>query len=379
MKPLQDSNQVSVQGRELPSLAAGGNFKTLSLDEGLNHLGVLHGMLSHTASLIRQRILTRFNADDELAGFVSGMADIVAALQRRLERDSYTPADKNIDFSIDPSTSGYPLFIRDLHYLNNERRRALDLLPRFAKDEQLVEDALFSLFRGVFPRDIIELKYTRLLYESLTRLPHLQELRWLDPVSLGVDGDFGLFRLTLGRLEENRNIPRFYCLYFRIPNQFNPDSELNRQLISAIQQGFSATVDGELKAMARHVEAINGIQLDMLQRVDIGPFYNRHTVNPEPVQCLLDAGQQDDGIFCFKTFTVQRISEKKVQGWGNWFHAIRSGDWHRGEFPHVLASPTHAILPYRLIQKAHHENIKLDHHVKMYGLTATGGIFESAE
>ena len=378
MKRLHDSEQISVAERESQRAVAANNYKTLSAQAALTHLTGLHQMLRNMVALVNQQVLPRFAATTELSAFIDMLAIIVRSMQLRLERNLYLKKD-DLDVSIDPSDSGFPLFVRDLHFLNKQREKALQLLPGLPDNTQLVEDAIFSIFRGVLPTDIIDLKMQQSLYRSLILLPKLEELRIQKPLSLGRSNDFEFFRLCLERLEENHNLPRFYTLQFRVTKPTQLDERLLVELHDAVRGSFTVTVARELVTMARLVEEINGIQLDSIQRVDIGPYYNQFTQNEAPVSALLEHGLTEDSVFYFRVNNVQRVSHQKLKGVSNWFRALATGDWHRGAFSPVLASPRYIVLPHRLIQKAHHHDIRLDAHVKMFGLDAKGELIESAE
>jgi hypothetical protein len=94
---------------------------------------------------------------------------------------------------------------------------------------------------------------------------------------------------------------------------------------------------------------------------------------------LLSKGNKGDSILSFKVHSIHRVGETKKSGMGNWFKALASGDWRAGRFSKTLVSPTHLVMPHRLIQKAHYFDVKIDNHVKMFGLSAQGELIESAE
>lgn len=377
MKRIHDSSQVRFAGRAPMSDIQGNNFKTLDVNDALLHLKELKHMLSHMWMLFEQDVIHTYYNHHELREFAGTLLTVINVLQKRIERTRFLDKE-SIELSIDPTESGLPVFVRDFLFLNKERLKAKECIDGFSKDKQLVDDALFSLFRGVFPADIVEAKMTKSIYRQLLELPELKELRFHKPVSLGTEGS-QLFQITIERLEETYNIPRLYTVHFSVPTISTFDETLADQLNDAFIECTKLPLDKELAYMADHIESISGISVHRIQRIDIGPFYNRFTENPQPVADLLSKGEEGDSILLFRMHSLHRVSETQVSGIGNWFKALASGDWRLGSFSRTLISPTYLILPHRLIQKAHYHDIQIDEHVKMFGLSARGGLFESTK
>ncbi|MDH5327829.1 MAG: hypothetical protein OEZ68_18220 [Gammaproteobacteria bacterium] len=375
MKRIHDSDQISVAGRSTMSSIKGKNFKTLEMDDGLLHLNELKSMLAHMWMLFQQDVIQSFNNRAQLQDFLKILLDVTDILRTRMQRDKFLDRE-SIDLSIDPTESGFPLFVRDLHFLNKERKSALSNGNENVSNKRLVDDALFSIFRGVFPADIVEAKMTKNIVTGLRNIPELSSIRFGEPVQLGHEED-NHFVVCVQRLEENFNTPRFYAVHFKFPSASPDGSTLFSELREAFLKCTNLSIDRELDYMAETIEDILGIQVHLIQRIDVGPFYNRFTENPDAVQELLSKGADTDSIMTFKMYSVHRIGESSNKK--NWIKAWLSGDRHLGHFSKTLVTPTFMILPHRLIQKAHYHNIKIDRHVKMFGLSDRGGLFESTE
>lgn len=379
MKPIQDSSQMSIASPPPLTTVAGKNFKTLAQDETLVYLQQFMGMLRNVQVMFLQQFITGYASHLHLSQFTQTLIDIADALYSHCERDLFLKTS-GLNFAIDPTDSGWPLFIRDFHFLNNEREKVIaNKEAEIISDQRLVDDAIFSLFRGVFPLDVIDTKMTKTINLKLKKLPNLEELHFLEADFVQEIKGLFYYRICVQRLEENYNIPRFYTIHIKVFNSLQDMPELMPAFKRAFKAGISTPVSLELKHIAEQIEAIDGICVEMIQRVDIGPYYSRFSMNESTIKELLEQGEPEDGIFSFKLFTIQRMKEFKVSGMVNSFKAYLSGDWFRGEFSKTLVSPTYYILPHRLIQKVHHLDLKLDTHAKMFGVNPKGELVESAE
>ena len=143
-------------------------------------------------------------------------------------------------------------------------------------------------------------------------------------------------------------------------------------LEEALEKGFSTVVDAELPYIARHVENIPGLRLELIERIDIGPFYSKHTENTGHWKTLIDE-RPDDSALLVQRHAVQRMGESERKGklferlpfWWN-------KDMRRGDFTPTLAGPLHVILPHRLIQSVHAQNMDLAGEVAMHGTNEEG-------
>ncbi len=123
--------------------------------------------------------------------------------------------------------------------------------------------------------------------------------------------------------------------------------------------------------MAKKIDAIEKIRLEMIDRFDIGPFYNRHTENDENLKSLFEQGSERNSILMFRKYSCQRIGEKRQKGLMNWFSEKKIG-----VFSPTIASPLYALMPHPLIQKIYHKDICLAENLKMYGITKEGDIID---
>lgn len=382
MKPIQDSSQMSIARPPPLTTVAGKNFKTLDQEDTLAYLQQFMGMLKNVQIMFSQHIIPDYASHQSLSDFAGTLIDISRAIYSHFERGLFLKSN-GLDLAIDPTDSGWPLFVRDFHFLNKAREKLVigkTGQPYSLPDDQhLIDDAIFSLFRGVFPVEVIEKKMTKNLNLRLMKLPELKELRFLGAKLIREFSDAFYYQVCVQRLEESYNIPRFYTLHIKTFKPLGETPELFSALKRAFENGIGTPVSLELKHIAKNIEHIDGICVEMIQRVDIGPYYSRFTMNESVIKELLDKGNPEDSIFSFKVFTIQRMKESKVAGMVNSVKAYLSGDWFRGEFSKIMVSPTYYILPHRLIQKVHYLDLQLDTHTRMFGVNPKGELVESAE
>jgi hypothetical protein len=183
-----------------------------------------------------------------------------------------------------------------------------------------------------------------------------------------------LFRKSIERFHEHDNIPRFYTLYFKVPNQTAKSEYWKEDLEEAIRRGFSTVSSLEMPSLARGIDDVEGVMLERLDRFDIGPFYNRFTQNNEVIQRLLDECKQS--IIIFREYSVQRMAEREREGLTEKFKSWFSGENTRGIFSPVIVSPVYALMPHRMIQKVHFNDLDLGKDIRMYGITEDGGLID---
>ena len=180
--------------------------------------------------------------------------------------------------------------------------------------------------------------------------------------------------VSFERLDEHHNLPRFYTLYLRIPSKSYLREEWQIALEEAIRTGISTVSNLELTTLADKIEAIFGVQLEYVERFDVGPFYSKYTENGTAVKSLIEA--DDDCIMMFSKASVVRMGEEAHVGLKEWFLGWRTGDEYHGEFSPAINSPQYILMPHRLIQKVHNLNVTLKDHTKMFGVTSKGEIYE---
>jgi len=201
-----------------------------------------------------------------------------------------------------------------------------------------------------------------------------EPLKIYAPVHIKESEPFNYCTQSFERLDDHHNLPRFYTLYLKIPSKTYPNAQWQTAVKQAIVEGLSTVTDLELKFLAQKVENIEGVQLEYLERFDVGPFYSVHTDNSQTVRTLIDV--ESDCIMMFSKATVVRTGEEERTGLRERIKGWRSGDEHTGRFSPVLNSPQYILMSHRLIQKVHNLNITLKEHTKMYGITRTGEIYE---
>ncbi len=372
MSAIRAGRRDTVADHAIDLRIGGKNLRSLSPDETREHLGMLIRMLEMLGTLIRERLRRDGGKNPELLDYLCRLGKTLWAvlLKHRLEalrrRD-----DIRLGCTLDTTDSGFPIVIRDFHFLAADQGHAGASLEAIPPDETLVDDALYFLFRGLYPRDPIAGKLARAYYETLQGITPPRRLRFLDETATGVEDDHHYVTLSVERLDDHHNLPRFYTLYMRVPERSYPKREWRSELVRAIENGLSTVVNLELGYLARGVEEVTGVKLECIERFDIGPFYNRFTAHPGPLAELLTG--PSDCVLAFQKQTVVRTGEKKRRGLGNWIKGLFSGDAHIGELSPPIASPRYLLMPHRLVQRAHDRNLDLDNS-RLYGFTATGRI-----
>jgi hypothetical protein len=294
-------------------------------------------------------------------------------LKNRLEAMEIN-SDIRLSCTIDPSDSGFPIFVRDFKFLSTDKQNALQELEEIPDDAHLVDDALFLLFRGHFPKDVVLQKLARNYYSTLLGLDIPAALSIAPSVHIKHEDDMHYCKKSFERLDDHHNLPRFYTAYLKIPEKTYPKPDWEQAVEQAINDGFSTITALELGYLAPKIEDIEGVQLEYLERFDIGPFYSPHTENGKAVNALIDS--PDDCIMMFSKSTVVRTGQEARTGLSERLKSWRSGDTHVGAFSPAIQSPQYVLMPHRLIQKVHNLDIMLKDHTRMFGVTPKGEIYD---
>ena len=375
MTPIKDSTQTTIVEHSIDLHIDHKNFKTLTPEEARIHLSMLANMLRAMSSVIAHHLPNDGGNNPSFMRYIKKLRATLDAILLKHRLEAAKPnSDIRLSCTIDPTDSGFPVFVRDFKFLVTDKEQTINELQKLPKDDKLVDDALFMLFRGSFPRNVILQKLVRKYYETLDVLTMPEPLRIYPPVHVKEEPPMHYCTLSFERLDDHHNIPRFYTLYLKIPEKTYPyHDEWEEQLKQAVLGGLSTVTNLELRYLARKVEDIEGIQLEYLERFDIGPFYSVYTENSQTVQALIDSPQ--DYIMMFNKSTVVRVAEEQRVGFREWFKGWRSGDEFIGNFSPVIASPQYILAPHRLIQKVHNLNITLKEQTKMFGITSTGEMY----
>ena len=373
MAVIKDSTQSSVTDHRIDLTVSEKNLRALTADETLMHLDMLAQMLTMTRKMVAEKLPREGGNNKELLNYLDKLDQTLDAivLKNRLEAEKPNN-DIRIPCSIDPSDSGFPIFVRDFKFLNTDKEAASQQLSGLPDDAQMVDDALFMLFRGHFPKNVILDKMTGEYYGTLRKLS-LPEPLSIYPETLVESREQGMNYCiqSFERLDEHSNIPRFYTLYLKIPAVSYKKHEWRRQMLAAITQGISTVTNLELAYLAKEIEAVEGVQVECIERYDIGPFYNKFTNNQDMPATLVES--DEDCMILFRKHSVIRTGQKKREGFRNWWKGLSSGDRHLGEFSPMIASPQYILMPHRMAQRAYSRNLFMKN-AKMYGITAQGDI-----
>lgn len=375
MKSILDSDRVTLA----PSGSLAGlneeNFRRLDKNDALQHLEMLQNMLNNVSTIAGLNAIPFFRGHDELKHFCATLIGFLQGIIAKKELEMMQGQDDiGFDCVIDPSHSGYPLFLRDLHFLSSEQKRAEENLENLPPDDELVEDALFSLFRGLMPKDVILMKLKRNFYTLLKNSQSIGAINFSATRTKEKDKEFTHLSMSLEYLDENTNIPKLYLFEVRVTHRAIASGLWLRLMLEAIQNNLGGVAKIELNRIAKIIEAIDGVQVDGIQRLDVGPFRNQHTQNEGEFAGIIQ--DQEDCLFMFRLFTIQRMGQQKKTGIGSWFRGIASGDWHHGTFSKVIQSPIYIVMHHRLVQRAHIRGLKFQEPVKMFGISSKGVILD---
>ncbi len=348
-------------------------LKKLAYADGQAHLQSLGRMLQAMSQLVYDKI---HEGDERLRDYFIRLSDSAQLLAMRHQLgEQSSNKDVTMELNIHPVESGYPVFVRDTYLLNRDKQRGVSQLEGLPNDQQLVHDALFHLFRGFFPHEIVMQKLTRdyLLKLVATDLP--AELRSHDSMHVNEEGGKHFYKKPIERFDDHDNLPRLYNAYFTSQSGALSNPEETPQLEQAIQGVLSGgTSEVELRLLAQAIENIPELSLQFVERYDLGPFYNRFTDNPEPIKTLLEQGNENDAVLMLKKFQVVRSGEQTRQGLRHWVDKI-AGKTNHGVFSPVILRAQYALMPHRLIQKVHSMDLDLKN-TRMYGITSDGGLVD---
>jgi hypothetical protein len=368
MIPIKDSTTTTVADHSIDLRTSFKNVQTLTPEATVIHFDLLANMLAIMSTLVSQKLPRDGGNNPEFLKYLKKLCNTLKTFMLKHRLESMKPnSDISLSCTIDPSDSGFPIFVRDFKFLETDKQNAAEELKKLPKDEQLVDDALFLLFRGHFPKDVILQKFTRNYYETLAKLS-LPAILKIHPIFyIKEENEMHYCKQSFERLDDHHNIPRFYTAYFKVPSKtFSKSDEWKLKIEQAIVEGLSTVVNLELGYLAKKIEEMEGIQLEYLERFDIGPFYNLYTENSKTVRVLIES--KNDCIMMFSKYMIVRTGQEERTGLSERLKGWRSGDTHLGTFSPTIESPQYILMPHRLIQKVHNLNIALKEHTQMFGI-----------
>ena len=375
MPQIKDSAKTTLADHSISLQVAQQNFKTLNSADARAHLTMLAQMLRLMFQTITKKLPKDGGNNIDYLNYLKKLIATIEVIVTKHQLEAARPnSDVQLSCTIDPTDSGFPIAVRDFTFLNNDKQQAVEQLERLPGDEKLVEDALYLIFRGLFPKDVVQQKLARNYYDTLSRLELPQTLQIHPYTHIKQDEAMNFCTVSFERLDEHHNLPRFYTLYLRIPSKSYLREEWQIELEEAIRTGISTVSNLELTTLAEKIEAIFGVQLEYLERFDVGPFYSKYTENGAAVTSLIEA--DDDCLMMFSKASVVRMGEEGHAGLKDKFLGWRTGDENVGQFSPAINSPQYILMPHRLIQKVHNLNITLKDHTKMFGVTSKGEIYE---
>jgi hypothetical protein len=360
------------------------NFKLLKPEETEKHLS----LLEKNILLLHKLITTTFpecRSNTDLQSYLMRLSGTIGCLALRHKLESMTAnADVAFQCSIDPTDSGYPIFARDFLFLRKDKEKAVDLIKYLPTEGQLVNDAISALFGGVYPHKTILKKFTRDYNIRLANLELPEDIRFhKSDIAMDKASGMNLLKISVERLDTYSTIPRFYTFYLNIPSRALGDRDyLTEELVAVVSNGVLTAADYGLHSLAKNIEKIDGLQMQMLERFDIGPFYSHYTDNEEPIHSLIGEDDTKNTILKFRRYYVVRVGNIEKKGLKNWFRGMFSGDDMQGLFSSTIQSPQYLLMPHRMIQTVYNQRLDFrrgenkPEEIKMYGVASDGDLVE---
>jgi len=367
MTPIKDSSTTTVVDHAIDLRLNVKPIQTLPPEAIKVHVDLLANMLTVISKVIPRKLPHDGGNNPEFLQYLKKFSATLRVFTLKHTLESMKPSsDIRLSCTIDPSDSGFPIFIRDFKFLTTDKENAVAELEKLPGDERLVDDALFLLFRGLFPKDVILQKFTRSYYETLKKLALPETLKVYSVRDIKAEDEMHYCKRSWERLDDHHNLPRFYTAYLKIPSKTYPKSGWKREIEQAIAEGLSTVANLELGYLAQKIDDLEGVQLEYLERFDIGPFYSRYTENGETVRTLIEA--EGDAILMFSKAMVVRTGQEERAGVSEWLKSWLSGDEYVGKFSPAIESPQYILMPHRLIQKVYNLNLVLKEHTQMFGI-----------
>jgi len=178
MAPIKDSSRTTVVDHSIDLRTDFKNVQTLAPQEANVHLATLAGMLTMMVKVISRRLPKDGGNNPDFLNYLKKLSNTLKAFVLKHRLESMKPnSDIRLSCTIDPSDSGFPIFVRDFKFLTTDKENAAEEFKKLPRNERLVDDALFLLFRGHFPKDVILQKLVRNYYKMLTRLSMPERLK----------------------------------------------------------------------------------------------------------------------------------------------------------------------------------------------------------
>ncbi|MFH1589192.1 MAG: hypothetical protein ABIB43_01350 [archaeon] len=342
-------------------------YKKLELNESKNHIFTLNSMLKHLKQYVSEEFSNKQDIG-ELEGFIDSVyssLDTMLLKQQIEEMTNKRFADK---LRLDQTDSGYPITIFEFNKLALDKKIAEEELKKLPSDKQIVDSALYTIFSGLFPKDSILKKIQKDYFTALTNLENLTEMHIGEEKEVNLKDNKYSMTKSFYQMSSIDNIPRLYTAYFSVPAESYTRESWRQELNAVIGKGTSPSPTIDLKVFSSKMEEIDGVILKMIERSDIGPFYNKYTKNSEQIDALLKNTSDQTGILEFKQHVILRTDQSKIKGFTNYIKSVLSKDMYIGNFSPVIEQPKTIFMPYRLVQKVHNKGINLGKQAQIIGI-----------
>ena len=202
MPQIKDGQRTTIVYHHIDLCLYSENFKTLTPEDACAHLTLLTRMLQLAFQAIIKKLPKDGGNNPDFLQYLKKLTATLDVIVLKLKAESAKPnSDVQMSCTIDPTDSGFPIVVRDFEFLRGDKEKASAELERLPSDEKLVDDALYLLFRGLFPKDVILQKMIRNYYASLMQLDLRQPLLIHPYTHIKQDGPMNYCTVSFERLD----------------------------------------------------------------------------------------------------------------------------------------------------------------------------------
>src|SRR3989338_2127327 len=145
------------------------NYKKLPNEDAKCHLSMFSGVLHTFSREMYDKLPKLGGTNNNLQLFIHRLATSLELLVQKYTIDAEQIGDAaRFECVIDPSDSGYPLVARDFCFLRDDKQKSAEILAGLPSHADLVEQFLFSAFRGRYAGKVLFNELIRQYHEKLS-------------------------------------------------------------------------------------------------------------------------------------------------------------------------------------------------------------------
>lgn len=196
-----------------------------------------------------------------------------------------------VPLTIDPTESGMPT-VKDFWTLRDDYEHAADLLSKLPSRDELLSQALDSIYSGQPPARQQILWLQRAYLTRLATTQVIADFTLHDPVNVGTDGDDTRYSLRWSGLVRSVNLFETTILEVIARSGWRAGGG-----VAELQKTLQLLADGRhaLPEILGLCGEVPWVVPNTIERVTIGPYYHRWTENDSFVQQALAAAPDDEG------------------------------------------------------------------------------------